>query len=112
MQLFSILDDVEYGEHQPVVKTFFSTTEVKEIRIVFRKEQVMKKHIAPHPIVVQVAKGCIDFGVNDSRYLLKEGMLITLEAAVPHDLLAVEDSIVRLSLHKGDAVKRVEQVIQ
>ncbi|HBI86482.1 MAG TPA: cupin, partial [Sphingobacterium sp.] len=37
-----------------------------------------------------------------SKISLTKGMLVTLEPNVPHDLFAITQSIVRLSIHKKD----------
>ena len=71
----------------------------------------MKEHKTFYPIVVEIVKGEIDFGVKGKKHLLKSGGLIALEGNVPHDLIANEESIVRLTLNKNDVVKRVENVI-
>jgi len=49
-------------------------------------------------------------GVHSSKQELIAGMLIALEGGVPHDLSALEDSIVRLSLSKKDSVERVKNI--
>ncbi len=106
----SFFEDIEYGDPKPAVKVMIKNDHAKEIRIVFRKGQEMKEHKAPFPIVVQVLRGEIDFGVLGERHLLKEGMAIALESSVPHDLIAHEDSIVRLSLNIKDSEERVKSV--
>lgn len=100
MEIASILENIEYGEKRPALTVLFNTDWVKEVRIVFSKGQEMKEHTAGHPIVVEVVDGRIDFGVAGERHVLNRGMLITLDARIPHDLIAEENSIVRLSLHK------------
>lgn len=85
---------------------------VKEIRIRLEKDAVMKEHKAPGAIMVQVLRGEIDFSVNGEVIKLNELDMITLEANVPHSLLALKDSIVRLSLSKNDDVSRVFGVLK
>ena len=70
----------------------------------------MEEHQAPFPFVVELFDGALDFGVNGETHRLKRGDILSLEAKVPHDLQAIEDSIVRLSLSKGDQMSRVKKV--
>ena len=101
MEKISILDSIEYGLNKPAIKVLLDNAFVKEIRIAFRKGQVMKEHKSNYPITVEVVEGSIDFGVSGERHLLSRGTIIVLEASVLHDLLAVEESIVRLSQIKS-----------
>ncbi|TVZ27493.1 quercetin dioxygenase-like cupin family protein [Gillisia sp. Hel_I_86] len=110
MKTASLTNDLEYNEKNPNIKVLLDTNSGKEIRIVFKKGQIMKKHQTPFPIVVEIFEGSIEFGVNEEVHMVKKGDLLALEANVPHDLIAVEDSIVRLSLNKADSAKRVEDV--
>lgn len=110
MKTASLTTDVKYNEGRPAIQVMLETEAGKEIRIAFKKGQVMKRHQTPFPIVVEIFDGCIDFGVNDEVLSLKKGNLIALEGSVPHDLTAREDSIVRLSLNKLDSATRVENV--
>lgn len=84
----------------------------KEIRINIEKGAVMKEHQAPGAISVQILRGAIEFGVNGENIVLGELDMITLDANVPHSLLALENSIVRLSLSKNDDVSRVFGVLK
>ena len=108
----SLTQNIEHKGDRPTIKLLLDTEFTKEIRIVFKKDQIMKEHTAPLPIVVEIFEGAIEFGVNDEILNLKRGDLITLEGKVPHDLKAMEDSIVRLTLSKGDQVKRVQKVAE
>lgn len=73
--------------------------------------QLMKKHKTAYPIVVEIFEGKIDFGVNESIMELDKGDLVALEGNVPHDLKALSDSIIRLTLTKKDLVDRVKSVV-
>jgi len=110
MKTASFLSNIEWNEDKPAVKVLVETSATKEIRIAMQTGQFMKEHKAPFPIIVQVIQGSIKFGVEGEELDLKTGDLIGLEANVPHDLLAKEDSIVRLSLSKMDTIDRVKNV--
>ncbi|MDY8138440.1 cupin [Aquimarina sp. 2201CG5-10] len=110
MHLSSLLNDITYGDKNPVIKKIMETEVSKEIRIVFRKGQEMKSHKTIFPITVEIFDGEIGFGVKDITYVLKKGDLISLDSNVVHNLIATEDSIVRLSLSKNDSVQRVQKV--
>jgi len=110
MKTASLTENIEYNDKRPNIQVLLDTETGKEIRISFKKDQIMKEHKTPFPIVVEIFEGKIAFGVNGKVHNLKKGDLISLEGNVPHDLNATEDSIVRLSLHKGDSEIRVEDV--
>lgn len=111
MKLASLVNDLQYNDSRPTIQVLLDSDAGKEIRIAFKKDQVMKEHKTPFPIVVEVFEGAINFGVNGEVHSLKKGDLISLEGGVPHDLLALETSTVRLSLNKGDSARRVKDVV-
>lgn len=82
----------------------------KEIQIILPKGKMMNDHSAPGSIIVQVLKGEIDFGINGANINLKELMSIKVAANITHNLVAKEDSIIRLSLAKNDSLTRVKSV--
>jgi len=111
MKTASLTKDISYKVEKPNIEALLETPFSKEIRIVFKAGQIMKEHTAPGAIVVEIFEGAIDFGVNGVVHRVVKGDLLTLEAKVPHDLKAVEDSIVRLSLSKIDDINRVYRVV-
>lgn len=111
MQISSLYDQIEYDDHKPALKVMIDNGHTKEIRIVFKKNHEMKEHTTKFPIVIEVVEGQIDFGVYGQRQLLHKGALLALEGNIPHDLKAVENSIVRLSLSKQDEASRVSKVV-
>lgn len=112
MNKTSILANIQYGENKPDIKLLFESDATKEIRIVFRKGQLMKEHKTGFPITVEIFEGAIDFGVEGNLHKLVKGDIVALPAGVPHDLLAAADSIVRLTLSKSDTVQRVKSVLE
>jgi quercetin dioxygenase-like cupin family protein len=107
----SFYDELHYeAGNKPAVKVMIKNDLAKEIRILFRNNQEMKEHKAPYPIIVQVLEGSIDFGIEGKRHILNKGMMIQLSANIPHNLLALEESMVRLSLNLQDSAARVGRV--
>lgn len=111
MKTASLVNNLSYNESKPSITVLIETENSKELRIVMKKGQAMKKHQTPFPIVVEIFEGTIDFGVNAERLRLIKGDLISLEGDIAHDLICLEDSIIRLSLSKKDQVKRVKDVV-
>ena len=111
MQKVSFTKNLDFNDKKMVTQVLLETSFSKEICILLRKGQLMKEHKAPFPIIVHMVEGNIDFGVEGTVRLLKQGDMITLAANIPHDLLAKSDSIVRLTLSKLDAAERVEKVV-
>lgn len=111
MKKASLREELIYNKEKVSIKVMMETETSKEIRILFKKGQIMKEHKAGFPITVEIHQGKITFGVNKKEIILNTGDLIYLDANIPHDLLANEDSIVRLSLSKFDKIERVKSVI-
>ncbi|MFA5574340.1 MAG: cupin domain-containing protein [Brumimicrobium sp.] len=110
MKSSSFLNDLVFTDNRVKVTPILDTPFSKEIRIAFKKGQEMKEHQTGFPIVVHLLTGAIEFGVEGKKYQLRAGDILTLNPNVPHDLLAHEKSVVRLTLSKGDTVDRVEKV--
>ncbi|WP_314300939.1 cupin domain-containing protein [Campylobacter showae] len=94
------------------VAKLFDGPNSKEIRINLEKGAQMKEHKAPGAIMVQVLSGKIDFSVGENNVILDALDMVTLEPNVVNALVALENSIVRLSLSKNDDVSRVFGVLK
>src|SRR5690606_36977769 len=111
MDITSLYDKLIFHDDKPTIAVMIDHDHTKQIRIAFKSGHEMKEHKTMFPIVIQIGEGQIDFGVEGRRVQLPKGSLIAFEGNVPHDLKAMEDSVVRLSLSKHDAVSRVAQVV-
>lgn len=106
----SLLKDVTYNTDKPAISVLMETESSKEIRIVFKAGQSMKEHKTAFPITVEMVDGNLDFGVKGEVLSLTRGDLLALEGNVPHNLVAISDCIVRLTLTKNDDPNRVKKV--
>ena len=112
MKTASLYDNLEYNDSRPVVTKILQSDFTKELRICFLKGQHLKEHQTKFPIVIELVRGEINFGISGSILNLVEGDLISLKGGVPHDLTALEDSIVRLSLSLADHAGRVTDLAE
>ena len=110
-QTASFYKDLEFSDKSVVITPLLNSDFGKEIRIAFKEGQVMKEHKTKFPITVMILRGSIEFGLGDKKYILNEGEVIALEGNVMHELKALNESVVRLSLHKSDTVERVKGVL-
>ncbi|HIQ57208.1 TPA: DUF542 domain-containing protein [Candidatus Gracilibacteria bacterium] len=109
------LENIEYNDKKPVIKMMLESHFTKEIRIVFKAGQIMKKHQTPFPIVVELIEGVLDFGIYNKEggidiLHFEKGDMISVSAGIPHDLTAISNCIARLTLSTGDTKKRVDEV--
>ncbi|MDO4230081.1 MAG: cupin domain-containing protein [Capnocytophaga sp.] len=112
MKLASFNDNLVFSEEKITTQVILESDFSKEIRIAMSKGQIMKEHQTKFPIVVQILEGKIDFGVRDEVFSMQKGSIIALEGNIPHNLIAIENSVIRLTLSKADLVSRVEEVVK
>lgn len=112
MNTASFYDHLEFSDKSVKITAMLTSDSGKEIRIAFKKGQVMKEHKTVFPITVMTMRGCIEFTVGSNMVVLNAGDVIALEGSVVHELKAMEESVVRLSLNKSDTVDRVKDVLK
>lgn len=110
MKAANILDNLSFSDEKATISVLFESEISKEIRVAMKAGNVMKEHKTKFPITVEMFEGSIDFGLGDKTHKLVKGDVVFLEANIPHDLTAHEDSIIRLTLSKFDSAERVEGV--
>ncbi len=112
MNRTSFLKNLEFSDKQVIITLMLESNFGKEIRIAFKKGQVMKEHKTKFPITVMTVQGCIEFGMLGEVTTLEAGDVIAVDANIMHQLKATEESVVRLSLHKSDSLARVSSVLK
>jgi len=108
----SFFTDLKFSDESVVITPMLDSNFGKEIRIAFKEGQIMKEHKTKFPIAVMTLRGSIEFGVGEELFTLNEGDVITLEGNIMHELKALKESVVRLSLHKSDTIARVKGVLK
>ena len=108
----SFYEDLTFSDASVVITPVLESSFSKEIRTAFREGQIMKEHKTKFPITVMTLRGSIEFNVKGEMFILNEGDIIALEGGVIHELEAIDESVVWLSLHKDDSIVRVKDVLK
>lgn len=87
-------------EHMPVGETMAlaKTKSMEIIRMVLPGGKKIAEHKVSGEITVQCLKGEVDFGVEGKKQNLKVGDLIFLNGGQKHDLLAISDSVLLVTI--------------
>jgi quercetin dioxygenase-like cupin family protein len=102
------LIDLGIPDDSPIEPKITATALVKTsnldvVRLVIPAGKDMANHTAPGDITVQCLKGAIDFTAGDRHYNLTPGRMLYLTAGTVHALHGVEDSVVLVTIVRGDS---------
>lgn len=78
--------------------TVFKSGNLRIVLIALHKNGDLPKHTAPGMISVQVLEGYIRFSTEEKAVDLAQGQLVTLKEHIPHDVLALEESLILLTI--------------
>ena len=80
--------------------TVVKTDNLSIVLTAIKKDATLCGHQVDGPITLQVISGAVKFGVAGQPLTLKAGRVIALDKAIPHDLQALEDSELLLTIVK------------
>ncbi len=78
--------------------TVFKTNGMSIVLIALHEGAEMIKHIAKGVISLQILEGKIRFSAEEQTIELGKGQMLTLHDGIPHSLLAIEETIILLTL--------------
>lgn len=96
--VFDLPTLIRFQEGNPYVQVLSDIGSARLVLFAFRAGQQLKEHTTSSQIIVQVLQGAITFTANGQSVKLQEGMLIQLEAALPHSIFAETDAVILLTL--------------
>ncbi|GAB7548817.1 cupin domain-containing protein [Cupriavidus sp. 8B] len=77
---------------------FFKESRLEVMRLVLTAGKHMPAHAVAGPITVQCLEGEVDIGVEGAHRLLRRGDLIYLESNVMHDVTAISNASLLVTL--------------
>jgi quercetin dioxygenase-like cupin family protein len=78
--------------------TLVKNPSVRVTLMALRKGASLREHHVEGPITIYIVEGSIDFIVGQEKCTLKRGSFLTLERTIPHDVEALEDSVILLTI--------------
>lgn len=78
--------------------TLVKNPSVRVTLMTLRRGASLREHHVEGPITVYVVEGSINFIVGPDKCPLKRGGFLSLERTIPHDVEALEDSVILLTI--------------
>jgi quercetin dioxygenase-like cupin family protein len=79
-------------------RTLVKYDDLRVVLMAMAAGQGMPQHKSEGRITVHVVSGHIQLGVSDKTFDLRAGGLLALDRAVPHDVIAIEESVFLLTI--------------
>ena len=99
--LENLLDEVEIPENGTLSRVVFNADGLRVVLFAFDTGEQLTDHSATVPAVVQVIKGRIEMTLGDEKMEINPGSWVHMDAHLIHALVALEPSVVILTLQRG-----------
>jgi quercetin dioxygenase-like cupin family protein len=99
--LKSLLDEVEIPENGTLSRVVFNADGLRVVLFAFDTGEQLTDHAATVPAVVQVVKGRLEMTLGDQKMEIDPGSWVHMDAHLIHALVALEPSVVILTLQRG-----------
>ena len=96
-----LVGEVEIPDGGTLSRVVFDTDELRVVVFAFDSGQELTTHAATAPAVIQVVKGRLDITLDDVTYEIDPGSWVHMEAHVTHAIVALEPSVMILTLQRG-----------
>ncbi|HZT95732.1 MAG TPA: cupin domain-containing protein [Chloroflexota bacterium] len=107
----SLMAAPSYRRGEPSGKTLLKEPDLRLVLLALKAGTQMREHDASGPVAILVFRGRCRVRTEDRTFELGPGGLLTLEPDIEHDVLAVEDSVLILSIGRTRyAVESTETV--
>jgi quercetin dioxygenase-like cupin family protein len=95
-RLIDLREQLQFDDQHPQACVLFESQDARLVGFALRAGQEIKAHRSPSPLLAQVIEGRLIFIVADQPFSLCAGMVLRIEAGVPHSLRATADTLMLL----------------
>jgi quercetin dioxygenase-like cupin family protein len=96
-----LLDEVEIPKNGTLSRVVFNADGLRVVLFAFDAGEQLTDHSATVPAVVQVIKGRLEMTLGDEKVKIDPGSWVHMDAHLVHALVALEPSIVILTLQRS-----------
>lgn len=95
-RLINLRELLPFSNQQPQARVLAPEKDARLVGFALRAGQEIKAHRSPSQLLAQVIEGDLIFTVADQPFSLHAGMLLQVDAGVPHRLRATADTLLLL----------------
>ena len=96
-----ITEELQLTDEKPAMLQIKNTDKSQVIAIGLKENQVLKKHVTSSPALLVMLKGKIAFEMEEAVMPLSSFDTFDIPANVPHEVIALEESIFLLIKEKA-----------
>ncbi len=97
-ELAQLHEDPEWGARHRNAVTLLKEPHLSVVLVALQKGERLSEHKTSGPFTLQVVKGTVRVGVDHEARTVSTRGLVAMEQGVPHEVTALEDSAVLLTI--------------
>lgn len=109
--VFNLREITKFREEGPYVQVLSDTGAARVVLFTFKVGQELREHTTSSQIIVQALRGRITFMAEGKKAQLQAGMVLQLEANVPHSVIARTNAIMLLTMTPSPSFHSLEREV-
>ena len=107
--VFDVRKLVRFREEGPFVQVLSDIGAARVVLFAFKAGQQLKEHTTSSQILVQALRGRVTFTAAGNSIKLQAGMVIQVEAQVPHHVIAQTDAVLLVTMVPSPSYHSLER---
>ena len=111
MIVFDLQALTHFRDEGPYVQVLSDIGAARVVLFAFKTGQQLKEHRTSSQIQVQALRGHVTFEATGQSVELEEGILLQLEAGIPHSVTALSDAVILVTMTPSPAYHSLEREV-
>jgi quercetin dioxygenase-like cupin family protein len=109
--VFDVRKLARFREEGPYVQVLSDIGTARLVLFAFKAGQQLKEHTTSSQILVQVLRGRITFTAAGNSIQLQAGMVLQVEARVPHQVVALTQAVILVTMTPSPAYHSLDREV-